>query len=87
MSAGAVKRISLFVHVGKAGDKSVDKRDFLCTKQWINCGYLSVSFNKSLKVQVSSVTSPYMLCMKVNNFFSLVEMTPQIYFSARGFLT
>ena len=26
--------------VGKAGDKPVDKRDFLCTKQWINCGYL-----------------------------------------------
>ena len=78
MSAGPVKRISPRVGVGKAGDKSVDKRDFLCTKQWINCGYLSVSFNKSLKVQVSSVTSPYMLCMKVNNFFSLVEMKGKI---------
>lgn len=42
MSAGLVKRIPLHVHVGKAGDKSVDKRDFLCTKQWIDCGYLSV---------------------------------------------
>ena len=61
MSAGLVKRIPPFVHVGKSGDKSVDKRDFLCTKQWINCGYLSVSFNKSLKVQVSSVTSPYIV--------------------------
>ena len=59
MSVARVKRISPRVHVGKAGDKPVDKRDFLCTKQWINCGYLSVSFNKSLKVQVSSVTSPY----------------------------
>ena len=40
MSVGQVKRIPTLVHVGKAGDKSVDKRDFLCTKQWINCGYL-----------------------------------------------
>ena len=40
MSAGFVKRISPFVRVGKAGDKSVDKRDFLCTKRWMNCGYL-----------------------------------------------
>ena len=78
MSVARVKRISPRVHVGKAGDKPVDKRDFLCTKRWINCGYLSVSFNKSLKAQVSSVTSPYMLCMKVNNFFSLVEMKGKI---------
>ena len=42
MSAGHVKRIPPLVHVGKAGDKSVDKRDFLCTRRWINCGYLSV---------------------------------------------
>ena len=40
MSAGPVKRISPLVGVGKAGDKSVDKRDFLCTKWWIDCGYL-----------------------------------------------
>ena len=40
MSAGLVKRIPPFVRVGKAGDKSVDKRDFLCTKRWMNCGYL-----------------------------------------------
>ena len=40
MSACLVKRIPSFVHVGKAGDKSVDKRDFLCTKRWMNCGYL-----------------------------------------------
>jgi hypothetical protein len=61
MSARLVKRIPPLVHVGKAGDKSVDKRDFLCTKQWINCGYLKLSFNKSLKVQVNSVTSPYIV--------------------------
>jgi hypothetical protein len=42
MSAGHVKRIPPLVDVGKAGDKSVDKRDFLCTRRWINCGYLSV---------------------------------------------
>ena len=40
MSAGPVKRIALLVGVGKSGDKSVDKRDFLCTKRWMNCGYL-----------------------------------------------
>ena len=40
MSAGRVKRIPPLVHVSKAGDKSVDKRDFLCTMPWINCGYL-----------------------------------------------
>ena len=45
MSAGAVKRISLSVHVGKAGDKSVDKRDFLCTRRWMNCGYLLLFSN------------------------------------------
>jgi hypothetical protein len=43
MSAGRVKRIPPLVHVGKAGDKSVDKRDFLCTKRWMTCGYLYLS--------------------------------------------
>jgi hypothetical protein len=66
MSADRVKRIPPLVHVGKAGDKSVDKRDFLCTKQWINCGYLKLSFNKSLKVQVNSVTSPYIVVHESN---------------------
>ena len=61
MSAGRVKRIPQLAHVGKAGDKSVDKRDFLCTEPWINCGYLwdfSVLF---LKAQVSRVTSRYIV--------------------------
>ena len=40
MSAGPVKRMSPLAGVGKSGDKSVDKRDFLCTKRWMNCGHL-----------------------------------------------
>ncbi len=40
MRAARVKRMSGPVHVGKAGDNSVDKREFLCTKRWMNCGYL-----------------------------------------------
>jgi hypothetical protein len=66
MSAGRVKRIPPLVHVGKAGDKSVDKRDFLCTEPWINCGYLwdfSVLF---LKAQVSRVTSSYIAVHESN---------------------
>ena len=66
MSAGRVKRIPTLVHVGKAGDKSVDKRDFLCTKPWINCGYLwdfSVLFQKA---QVSRVTSSYIAVHESN---------------------
>jgi|LakMenE01Jun11ns_1017448.scaffolds.fasta_scaffold8923687_2 hypothetical protein len=59
MSASRSKRIPPLVGVGKSGDKSVDKRDFLCTRQWINCGYLQLFSGKSLKAQVSSVTSPY----------------------------
>ena len=78
MSAGHSKRISLLVGVGKPGDKSVDKRDFLCTKQWMNCGYLLLFSDWYLKAQVSSVTSTYMLCMKVNNSFSSVEMVRKI---------
>ena len=66
MSAGHVKRIPPLVHVGKAGDKSVDKRDFLCTKRWMNCGYLYLFSNESLKVQVSSVTSPYIVVHESN---------------------
>ena len=45
MSAGLVKRIPPFVRVGKAGDKSVDKRYFLCTKRWMNCGNLYLFSN------------------------------------------
>jgi hypothetical protein len=59
MSAGLVKRIPPFVRVGKSGDKSVDKRDFLCTKRWMNCGYLLLFSDWYLKAQVSSVTLPY----------------------------
>ena len=66
MSACPVKRISPLVGVGKAGDKSVDKRDFLCTKWWIDCGYLSVFSYLPLKVQVSSVTSSYIVVYESN---------------------
>lgn len=66
MSVALVKRIPQLVGVGKSGDKSVDKRKFLCTKQWINCGYLILFSDKSLKLQVSSVTSPYIVVYKSN---------------------
>ncbi len=38
MSVALVKRISPPVGVGKSGDKSVDKREFLCIRRWMNCG-------------------------------------------------
>ena len=66
MSAGRVKRIPPLVHVGKAGDKSVDKREFLCTKRWMNCGYLWDFSTLFLKVQVSGVTSPYIAVYESN---------------------
>ena len=66
MSAGRVKRIPPLVHVGKAGDKSVDKRDFLCTMPWINCGYLRVFSILFLKAQVSGVTSSYIVVHESN---------------------
>ena len=78
MSASRSKRITLLVGVGKSGDKSVDKRDFLCTKRWMNCGYLLLFSDWYLKAQVSSVTSTYMLCMKVNNSFSSVEIRSKV---------
>jgi len=57
MSVSQVKRMPALVHVGKAGDKSVDKREFLCTKRWMNCGYLWVFSTYYLNVQVRSVTT------------------------------
>ena len=66
MSAGPVKRISPLVGVGKAGDKSVDKRDFLCTTWWMNCGYLLLFADWPLKAQVSRVTSSYIAVHESN---------------------
>jgi len=59
MSAGLLKRMSMVVGVGKSGDKSVDKRVFLCIERWMNCGYRLVFRNKFINQQVSDVTSPY----------------------------
>jgi len=56
MSAGLLKRMSMVVGVGKSGDKSVDKRVFLCIERWMNCGYRLVFRNKFINQQVNGVT-------------------------------
>ena len=56
MSADLLKRMSMPVGVGKSGDKSVDKRVFLCIERWMNCGYRLVFRNKFINQQVNGVT-------------------------------